>query len=247
MGDTRIRYGLALGRQNNWYSGLAQKGYLAGTEGLLAQANTAPDVTMGVLFYTANSASTTITNLQLSAPGNPGGNIAPLFEGKVIKVFFTDSNTTLTSGTRIFLADTASMPFPANSWVGLVYHNSAWYETERTVQNIGSIFERTLYVGLTQQAITATNKDRILYIQATAEGVVISGISGGYEGQRLTLAFGGSGAGNIQLGNATSSGWGNIFFLGTNQVTLAVAGSAGTMFGLDFIKLGTAWHIPAKM
>ena len=45
MGDTRIVYGLAYGKQNNFYTIWQGK-----THGLFAQANTAPDVTLGVLF-----------------------------------------------------------------------------------------------------------------------------------------------------------------------------------------------------
>ena len=69
MSEMRIRYGLAYGRQNNFYAGIAgQKGYLGGSDGLLGQANTSPDVTLGCLFYTANSSATIINSFQLSHP-----------------------------------------------------------------------------------------------------------------------------------------------------------------------------------
>ena len=63
----RVRYGLALGRENNFYTGIfGQKGYLAGTDGLFAQGNTAPDVTLGNLFYSNNSVNTIINNFTIN-------------------------------------------------------------------------------------------------------------------------------------------------------------------------------------
>src|SRR3990167_1172535 len=111
MGDQRIRYGLAYGRQANFYTGntdQTKRGYLAGTDGLFAQASTGPDVSTGYLFYTNNSGATTISDFQVAPFGRgTGGNQAPISEGKTIKVVFLDSNTTV-SGSRIYLSGTAN-------------------------------------------------------------------------------------------------------------------------------------------
>lgn len=241
MGDTRIRYGLAYGRMNNWVSGIAgQKGYLGGTDGLFAQANTAPDVTVGVLFYSANSAATTIADFKLSTPFGATGNQAGLFEGKVIKVFFTDSVTTI-NGSRIFLAN-SNNTFYSNDWLGLIYHNSAWYETERVNKNIGgsALNRRSISVGGTHTSITADNNDLMLVIVPTATGTIIDAISGGYVGQRLLLVMG-TATSTFALGDATSSGLGNIYFVASNQLAFDTTNSS-----VEVVKVSnTAWSIPS--
>lgn len=128
-GQFRTRYGLAVGRENNFYTGIAgQKGYLAGTDGLLAQGNSTPDVTNGYLFYTNNTGNTTIRDFILSHPAQANGNIAGLFEGKKIFVWFLDGSTRLaysTSGPIIGVGTDGLQG--ANSVAEFIYHTSSWY------------------------------------------------------------------------------------------------------------------------
>lgn len=235
MGDARIVYGLALGKQGNWYQTWQSR-----THGILGQADTTPDVTNGVLFYSANTSATTISNFDLSAPGSPntGGNLAPLFEGKVIKVFFTDSVTTI-SGSRIYLASTNNT-FNSNSWLGLVYHNSAWYETERSQVAGLNVSQKITRVGAANEALTVTSQDYMLVVVPTAAGAIVSGISGGYVGQRILLVSG-SGTATFALSDATSSGAGNIFFVASNQLVFDTTNST-----IELVKVSpVAWAIPS--
>lgn len=211
MGDTRIRYGLAYGRMNNFYTGVSgQKGYLAGTDGLFAQANTSPDVTTGVLFYTNNSGATTINNFTLSAPGNPGGNLAGLFEGKEIKIIFLDSNTTI-SGPSIYLSG-PQVNFPQRSYISFLYHGSAWYEVDRSVPTSAL---KTVQIAGTNNALDANFTSSII-VTGTTVLQVVSGISGGYIGQVLTL-ISGSGGACITVTTA-----GNILMATTSAINMSV-------------------------
>jgi hypothetical protein len=227
MGDARIVYGLAYGKQGNWYSTWQNK-----THGLLAQANTAPDVTTGYLFYTANTTATTITDFKLSAPGSPdtGGNIAPLFEGKTIKVWFTDSLTTI-SGARIFLSSSDSTPYQ-NSVIDFMYHNSSWYEIDRT--NARPTTVTVAAAGST--SVNVNNAEKIVILSGTATPVVLTSISGGYVGQSI-IVMGASGGCALWVNSN-----GNIVLPGTSQ--FAIASSASLFGGVALTKVNaTQWAI----
>ena len=202
MSEQRIRYGLALGRVNNFYTGSTdqtKRGYLAGTDGLFAQASTGPDVSTGYLFYTNNSGATTISDFQVAPFGRgTGGNQAPMSEGKVIKIMFLDSNTTV-SGSRIYLAGTDNT-FNTNAVLDLIYHNSGWYEMSRT----NPYSEMVSFTLGASQGLNANYTRSILFSGESA--LVIQGVSGGVVGQRLVLINGGSAqtitvstAGNIRI------------------------------------------------
>lgn len=210
MGDTRIRYGLAFGKQNNFYSGISgQKGYLAGTDGLFAQASTGPDVTTGVLFYTNNSAATTINRFELSHPSVGYGNLAGLYEGKTIKIIFLDSNTTV-AGSAIYLASSDNT-FNSQGYLELLYHGSAWYETTRSNP------KNFVTIAAAGSSSFNTNFVDTIYITGTATPVVITSLSGGVVGQRIVLT---SNSGNIVYQINTN---GNIVLANTSAVSLAGA------------------------
>jgi hypothetical protein len=219
MSETRIRYGLAYGRMNNFYTGVAgQKGYLAGTDGLLAQGNTAPDVSLGYLFYTNNSGATTITDFQVYV-GNQGGNQAPMFEGKAIKILFLDTNTTI-AGSRIYLANSENT-FTSNAVLDLLYHGSAWYEMSRT----GNSKDMVSFTLGASQGLNANQTKSILFSGESA--LVVVSVSNGYVGQSLYLVNGGcaqtitiSTAGNIRISH------GSFVTTSGNQITIRSDGTA---------------------
>jgi len=236
MGDMRIPYGLALGRMNNWTAT-----YQGKTSHLIAQANTAPDVTNGVIFFTTNSAATTIEDFKLTTPHGSAYNVAGLFEGKVIKIFFKDANTTI-SGTQIFLASSSNTAFSTNSWLGLIYHNSGWYETERSIQNNAAV-SRSIAVGATNEAITVTAADRLILLAGTSPTPTITGISGGYIGQQIILIAGSGGCSPI-LANTL----GNIYMSGTASFRMAGISSAANISSVIATKISASYwtvSIPA--
>lgn len=215
MGDFRIRYGMALGRQNNFYAGISgQKGYLAGTDGLFAQGNTAPDITVGNLFYTNNSSATIINSFTLQHPSQGSGNVAGLYEGKLINIVFLDSNTTL-SGSRFFLSSTNNT-FGANSVIELIYHNSGFYEMGRS-----NVYSDMVSLQIANSSSVNANFVTSYLLSYVSTGGVsglatVQSISNGMVGQRLLLIN------NQSTGTIAISTAGNIAY---STVIPTVAGS----------------------
>ena len=237
MGDTRFRYGLAYGRMNNFTTGVAgQRGYLAGTDGLFVNGDTTPDVTNGFLFYTNNTAATTISHFDVLHPVGTGGNIAPLFEGKVIEVFFLDTNTTL-AGAQLILASSDNN-LTANSTIEMLYHNSAWYEINRTsIKPTSTTFNISTSSG-DAQSFNANGVGPIVVLKGTSITALLRSISGGYVGQVITLI---TGSASILYEMNTQ---GNIIITSTNQVTLAQSANLLATGGFQVQKVNaTQWAL----
>lgn len=221
-GHLRIRYGMAYGRENNFYSGVAgQKGYLAGTDGLLAQANTSPDVTYGTQFYTNNSAATTINSFQLNHPSFGNGNLAGLFEGKVIRILFLDSNTTV-QGPAIYMSGTDNT-FNQRGFLELMYHGSAWYETSR----MNPYTTTSILVGGSFGA-NVVGVEKVV-VNGSGASWTLQSLSGGVFGQRVlvinnnsSLTFSVSTIGNIIYSTVAQAG---SAFVGI----MSVSASGGTV------------------
>lgn len=219
MGDLRVRHSIAYGRQNNFYT----SNFSGGTSGLFGQANTAPDVTLGTLFYTNNSAATTINSFTLSHPAQGQGNLAGYWEGKEIKIVFLDSNTTV-AGSRIVLAGTDNA-FAQNSFLELVYHTSSWYETSRT-QNYSTFVP----VALGNSAgLNANFVSSFMMTYVSTGGVsgtaVVQSVSGGMIGQRLLLINNQS-SGSIAISTAGNISYSTVLptIAGSGIYTLAASG-----------------------
>src|SRR3990167_185332 len=221
MGDQRIRYGLAYGRQNNFFTGnTSQTGYLGGTDGLFAQASTGPNVSTGYLFYTNNSGATTISDFQVAPFGRgTGGNQAPISEGKTIKVVFLDSNTTV-SGSRIYLSGTANT-FNTNGVLDLIYHNSGWYELSRK-NPYSDLVSFTLGAS---QGLNANYTNSVLF-SGESELTIVS-VSNGAMAQRLVLVNGGS-AQTITVSTAGNIRITTPFFVTNSSMKLTI-GSGGAV------------------
>jgi len=249
MGDTRIRYGLAYGRMNNFVTGSTdqtKRGYLAGTDGLFKQADTTPDVTNGYLFYANNSAATTITDFKLQHPSAAGSNnLAGLFEGKVIKIIFLDTVTTVANNSRVLLADSANTLFNKNSTVEFLYHTSAWYEMCRSEAiGLASSYTKNVTIASTAESISITNNDMLVVLSMTGLTSIFRGITGGYEGQRIILAKSLADTGSsITFAHTNSSGIGNIYFRSTAEFMMTVIASGGLQT-LELVKVGTGWFVP---
>lgn len=234
MGQMRIKNGLAFGRENNFYAGIAgQGGYLAGTGGVFAQGNTAPSVTAGVLFYSNNSSATTITNFTLRHPAeSAGGNLAGLFEGKVIKVWFLDSNTRIAGGGPIFLAGSDGAQ-GANTYLEFMYRTSGWYEIDRSRPGTDNIAVTSASIGASG-TFDATGK-KVINTQATAgSAIILRKATGGEQGQMLTILNGGS-----SLTLVVNSGGADSFVSSssTGAATMVIVGSDA----LQFVRAGAQW------
>jgi hypothetical protein len=157
MSDTRF-YSLALGKYNN---------FKAKTDGLIAQADTTPDVSMWSLLYANNSAAVTITDFD-------GGE-----EGKIIHLINLGSDLTLTRGTELLVADSSVLV--KNDSITLINHNTAWYELTRS--HIAT--QGVITAGVTDSAPSVKNASVLIFNNPATMSIV--GLSDGYLGQTLTV------------------------------------------------------------
>lgn len=235
MGQNRCIYGSAYGFQNNW-TALVR----GGTAHTLAQADTTPDVTDGTLWYSINSGATTITHFDLMTVNSGYG----LLEGKYIKVLFTDANTTIQNNSQLVLAGSADVTFNANGYLGLIYHNSAWIETDRSgvVGEAVNLGARTVTVAGTNLALTVNDYDSYLIVTGTIAASLVTGISGGYVGQRLIIAQGSGGAQIMfPYGN-------NIYYHGTASFAISGINSDNGTNVIEVVKTAdTTWSVIGKV
>lgn len=224
----RFRYGVAIGRENNFYTGIpGQKGYLAGTDGLFAQGNTAPDVTLGNLFYSNNTVGTIIRDFTLSHPTQNAGNLAGLFEGKIINVIFLDDSTSLARSARLQIVGTDGLQ-TAGSISSFIYHNSAWYQfgAERT-QNNFLVVDSTNFAQGALAANSAINVRGISTVVLNGSGglnIVPLTLFGGEEGQEVMLY-----AVSAALITVNTAGLSNSFIVSSTGGTQYRLGSTGTI------------------
>ena len=219
MGPTRFPYGQAKGFANAFGSGRS-----GNTAGLITESDATPDVTTGGLFYTNNSTATVITHFDLQDYANRAAN----YEGKVITVFFLDSNTRLANADRLFLNGTDNLvnrDTTSPHSIDLMHSRSGWYELTRSKNNRNA--GATINVGGT----LGVNFDDVSVAILSGTGGAtntIASISGGQVAQITTVVVRSGGA-NIVVTSA-----GNIFLQGTNAVTLASNNA------YQFVKLDSA-------
>ena len=212
MGPSRWPYGTGRGFVNNF-------NYRGNTAGLFTSGDATPDVTIGGLFYTNNTAATTITYLDMQEYGSRAAD----YEGKEITIFFLDSNTTIANAGQLYLASTSNAFMP-NQSITFMQSRSAWFEIDRATvtRNDSQVFS----LGGT----TSFNADgtRIAYISGTA-ATTIQAISGGQHGQSLILI---AGSGALTINTA-----GNIALAGTNAIVLRA------LDRLDITRYGSTWYL----
>lgn len=218
----RIPYGLALGYDTAFQY---HTGYLtAGTAGLIAQMSATPNVTVGSLFYTNNSGATTISAFTCNTYSVNTGNQ----EGRVIRIFFLDANTTI-SNSSIVLAGTGNFTVPANGIMDFMQVKGTWYEVARTVPQLG--FMKTQVLGSVTESLNATNATAIV-VSGTVAVPSIKSISGGYEGQTVSIV-------NASTGGITPTflDTGNLWLGATAAFTMASSAAYA------FIKIGSKWYL----
>lgn len=201
MGEPfRVPYGFAIGHANQFAH---HKGFATlDTAGLLKQCATEVDVTVGSLFYTNNSGSTTISALTCNTYSSNTG----YQEGRIIRIMFLDTATQIANGTgNIVLAGTGNYGLKANATIDLMQSRGNWYEISRSpVQTQDTISVNM--AGTTNQSVSANGVQNIV-VTGTAAATTIQSISGGYTGQKITLVLASSSgitytvntAGNLKL------------------------------------------------
>lgn len=206
MGLTRFPYGQALGWQNAFSFTVGPSG--SGTAGLIS-GSTAPNVTLGHLFYVNNTGNLQISNFLLDDTANR----VAQYEGKVIKVFVLDTgSTTFANAGALFLAGTNNL-FGQNNSIELMFSRGSWYELDRSYVTRNEVFTYAVNAG------SSVNVDGVRVVLVNNTGATltrIGAISGGQVGQEVSFVLVGS--------NPSLIGGGNIFMFGTNVTLINASG-----------------------
>lgn len=154
--DTRFKNGLALGPYNNFF---------ARSDNVFSNGDTTPDVTDGVLFYTANTATTSITNFDLTSVGGGAGSNAGDFEGKLITIVMIDGSTSIANSPRILTANSSSIG-AQDAVLDFVYHNSSW------IQRGGSL-NQSSFISVDSNSIKS---GQAMYPNASTGNIIVTGL-----------------------------------------------------------------------
>ena len=214
---TRFPYGQALGFQNqfSWAVGPT----VSGTAGLIS-SSTAPNVTLGNLFYLNNTGTLVIQNLLLDDTANR----ISAYEGKIVKLFILDTGSTVFSnGGALFMAGTNNL-FGQNNSIDFMFSRGNWYETGRSLITRNEVITYAINVG------SSVNVDGVTTVRVNNTGATTTTLiafSGGQVNQEVNLVLQGSNAARVIEG-------GNIFLGATNAVLI----NASAFY--KFIKVDTA-------
>ena len=221
MGHFRQPFGSARGFENNF------RDVRGTTANLFAVGDATPDVSVGDLFYTNNTANTTITHFDLQSYATK----AAQYEGKVITVFFLDNSTRLANATNFYLNGTDDLlnrDTTSIHGITLMHSRSGWYEIARHLPNRDEVTQYSI------SGASSVNVDsvKVAFILNTGSvTTAISAFSGGQVGQLMTVLNAGSNAVRVETG-------GNIRMVGTNAYVLSASGA------YQFIKFNSAlWRM----
>lgn len=156
-------YSLALGKYNN---------FQARTDGLIAEADAAPDVSMYSLLYANNSSTTVIKGFSNGA------------EGQIIYVINVGSDLSFAGSTNILITDSSNLT--KNDSISFIKHASAWYELSRSHSAASDIKYAIELSANNASIVGGVANTRVLVINNSG-ATTISGLSGGYVGQVLTI------------------------------------------------------------
>jgi len=154
-------YSLALGKLNNFH---------ARTDGLIAEADTTPDVSMYSLLYANNSSNISITDFDNGS------------EGQILYIINVGSDLSFTRSTTMLVSDSSNLT--KNDSISFINHNSAWYELSRsaagnsTIKYAAQLASDNAYVDVTGAKVLVINNSGT---------TILAGLSGGYVGQVLTV------------------------------------------------------------
>ena len=154
-------YSLAIGKLNN---------FKARTDGLIAEADTTPDVSLYSLLYANNSSNVAITDFDNGS------------EGQIIYVINVGSDLSFAKSSTMLVTDSSNLT--KNDSIAFINHNSSWYELSRsasgnsTIKYAAQLAADNAYVDVTGAKVLVINN---------SGATVLAGLSGGYVGQVLTV------------------------------------------------------------
>ena len=158
-------HSLALGKYNN---------FQARTDGLIAEADVTPDVSLYSLLYANNSSNYSITGFDNGS------------EGQIIYVVNVGSDLSFTRSSTMLVTDSSNLI--KNDSISFINHASAWYELSRS--HSAAVDVRTVAAG--DATPTVQNTKTLIFNSAGA--LAVTNFDDGYEGQIITAVNKGAGA-----------------------------------------------------
>jgi hypothetical protein len=161
-------HGLALGKYNNFY---------ARTDGLIAESDAAPDVSMYSLLYANNSATTVVKDFSNGA------------EGQIVCVINVGSDLSFARGTNMLVSDSSNLV--KDDSIIFIKHKTSWYELCRK-HTANSEIKYAIELSADNASIVGGVANAKVLIIHNSGATVLTGLSGGYIGQILTVVNVGS-------------------------------------------------------
>ncbi len=236
---TRFPFGVALGFENQFNSygrgGVntpnplpAGVQYEQVTAGLLAQASTGATVINLFRTFQTGRAGSWPASGQFDTTSPPP-------EGKIIRVFFLDSNTTLaqggSGGIGNIILTSSDNGAGINTITDFMASNGSWYQIGFPSRPSAGMGLSTFSIG-TATSINVANVE-LAFITGTATPVQVKAISGGQVGQIVSMV----GLGSSGISAYVMTG-GNINIVGTNSFLIPNSGA------LQFIKISSSfWNM----
>ena len=215
MSDFRFKHGIALGPYAN---------FSIRTDGLLGTTDATPDVSLWNLFWTGVDNTATISYFDGLLTGGVNG----VEEGKVIRVIFLGTGTTLTNSAVLNLENDVNFEPNIGDSIELVHHASAWYETSRTWASpvLVALQSGDLGAAAATRANITQNTKVVTALAAASSLMTIQAMPGGYDGQRVTIVSIGS---QVTL-SANSAGLADGFLATSAGTSYVINGSFAATF-----------------
>lgn len=150
------------------------KNFQARTDGLIAEGDATPDVSLWSLLYATNSSTVVITNLDSGS------------EGQLIKIINLGSDLSFSSE-QLFTTDSSNLGLFSS--IDFIQRGANWYETGRS--HIGSGVQLATTTAAEADSSPSVKNVKVLVI-ANSATQSIDGFDDGHEGQLLTVICNGS-------------------------------------------------------
>lgn len=188
-------YSFALGKFRN---------FQARTDGLIAQADTTPDVALNSLLYANNSAGVTISYFDNGA------------EGQVIHVINLGSDLSF-NGAQLRLTDSSNLA--VNDCISFINSNSAWYELSRS--HAGSLDTISIAHGTSSPDV---KNAAVVFFNGSGAQTVIA-FSNATVGQRVVFWNNGPSAITINTSAIVSNSAGNYVLTSSQAISAVFSGT----------------------
>lgn len=225
MGAFRIPYAFAVGKYGNFANR---------TDNLIGSTDATPNISGGYQFWTNNASATSITYFD----GATNGLINPE-EGQEVRIGCLDAVTTFVNSDQLRLRDGVNVTAPPGSFWQFIYRTSSWFETYRSYNTAGFFTALSGALGTTDILSINPAVTNVALLSGVSSSMTLRGMTGGYNGQRVTLSVIGSSVTII----SNSAGASDSFVVNTVSGTSAImTGSESVTFVRTVAGTTAKWY-----